>query len=89
MKILISLFVLSICFWSAGFAASDDQAALIAAVAKTKHSLLNGIGTVVKSPEAAISAKFEFDDDHHLSLSVYSARRPNGWRGWCRLCRHR
>lgn len=74
MKSLAATLILSLGFLAAGYGA-DDSAALIAAVAKSKHSLLSGISQLVKSPEVAISAKFEFDDDHKLSLSVYSAEK--------------
>ena len=75
MKPLTSTLILSLAFASFGFGADDDTAALIAAVAKSKHTLVSGVPALVKSPEIAISAKFEFDDDHKLSLSVYSAEK--------------
>jgi hypothetical protein len=53
----------------------DDQetAALAQALPGGKISLLEGLRQVGKGDEAAISAKFEFDDKHKLSLSVYTA----------------
>lgn len=75
MKPLTCTLILSFVCSSFGFGADDDNAALIAAVAKAKHTLLAGVSELVKNPEVAISAKFEFDDDHKLSLSVYSAEK--------------
>jgi hypothetical protein len=55
----------------------DDQetAALVRALSGSKISLLEGLRQVGKGDEAAISAKFEFDDNHKLSLSVYTAEK--------------
>jgi len=55
----------------------DDQetAALLRALPGSKISLLEGLRQVGKGDEAAISAKFEFDDNHKLSLSVYTAEK--------------
>ena len=55
----------------------DDQetAALLQALPGSKISLLEGLRQVGKGDEAAISAKFEFDDNHKLSLSVYTAEK--------------
>jgi len=55
----------------------DDQetAALVRALSGSKVSLLEGLHQVGKDDEAAISAKFEFDDNHKLSLSVYTAEK--------------
>lgn len=57
--------------------AYDDQetAALVQALPGSKISLLEGLRQVRKDNEAAISAKFEFDDNHKLSLSVYTAEK--------------
>jgi len=57
--------------------AYDDQetAALLQALPGSKISLLEGLHQVGKGDEAAISAKFEFDHDHKLSLSVYTAEK--------------
>jgi hypothetical protein len=57
---------------------SQDSAALAKAVAGSKHSLAEGIRQVSSGPETAISAKFEFDDDNKLSLSVYTAEKGLG-----------
>lgn len=55
----------------------DDQetAALVRALPGSKISLLEALRHVEKGKEAAISAKFEFDDNHKLSLSVYTAEK--------------
>lgn len=55
----------------------DDQetAALVQALPDSKVSLLEVLRQVGKGDEAAISAKFEFDDNHKLSLSVYTAEK--------------
>ena len=56
---------------------NDEQetAALVQALSGSKISLLEGLRRVSKGEEAAISAKFEFDDNHRLSLSVYTAEK--------------
>jgi hypothetical protein len=56
---------------------NDEQetAALVQALSGSKVSLLEGLRLVGKGEEAAISAKFEFDDNHKLSLSVYTAEK--------------
>lgn len=59
-------------------ARTDDSAALVKALAKSKHTLAEGIKQVSKAPETAISAKFEFDDNGKLSLSVYTAEKGLG-----------
>lgn len=55
----------------------DDQetAALLKALPGSKVSLLEALRQAGKGGEAAISAKFEFDDNHRLSLSVYTAEK--------------
>ena len=53
--------------------AGRDQAALVKALAGSKHTLLDGLRQATKAPEVPISAKFEFDDAGKLSLSVYTA----------------
>src|SRR5215207_5221998 len=56
-------------------AAEKDYSKLLPTLAKTKHSLAAGIKQgAEKSPEAAISAKFELDDGK-LSLSVYTVEK--------------
>jgi len=52
-----------------------ETAALVRALSGSKISLLEGLRQVGKDDEAAISAKFEFDDNHKLSLSVYTAEK--------------
>lgn len=56
---------------------NDDQeiAALVQALSGSRVSLLEGLRQVSKGEEAAISAKFEFNDNHKLSLSVYTAEK--------------
>lgn len=55
--------------------AGKDQAALIKALAQSKISMVDGLRQSTKSPEAPISAKFEFDDKGKLSLSVYTVEK--------------
>ena len=50
----------------------DDDLALCKAITKTKASLMEGIRQSSKG-ETPLSAKFEFDQDGRLSLSVYTA----------------
>jgi hypothetical protein len=59
-------------------ARGDDSAALVKALAASKHTLADGIKQVSTAPEAAISAKFELDHDGKLSLSVYTAEKGLG-----------
>ncbi|MGQ0577488.1 MAG: PepSY domain-containing protein [Betaproteobacteria bacterium] len=56
---------------------NDEQetAALVQALSGSKVSLLEGLRLVGKGEAAAISAKFEFDVNHKLSLSVYTAEK--------------
>jgi hypothetical protein len=49
-----------------------EYAKLLPTFAKSKHTLVDGIKQAGKSPEVAISAKFELEDGK-LSLSVYTA----------------
>lgn len=53
--------------------AGKDQAALIKALPQARISMVDGLRQATKSPEVPISAKFEFDDQGKLSLSVYTA----------------
>lgn len=55
--------------------AKASQAALVAALAKSKMTLTDGIRQATKNGGAAISAKFEFDDAGKLSLSIYTAEK--------------
>ena len=53
----------------------EDEKALLDALSKSKHTLSDGIQeAAAKSPEAAISGKFELDDGK-LSLSVYTVSK--------------
>jgi hypothetical protein len=74
--------LLAVCATAVAFSAlnarTDDTAALVKALTRSKHSLADGIKQVSKGPEAAISAKFEFDDNGKLSLSVYAAEKGLG-----------
>lgn len=61
------------------YAAQDEYAKLLPLLSKSKQTLAAGIQqAAAKSPEAAISAKFELDDDGKLSLSVYTAEKGLG-----------
>jgi uncharacterized membrane protein YkoI len=54
---------------------SEENTKLLQALPNSKHSLKDGITqSSAKSPETAISAKFEFEDGK-LSLSVYTAEK--------------
>ncbi|HZM47936.1 MAG TPA: hypothetical protein VFC14_24190 [Burkholderiales bacterium] len=55
--------------------AGKDQAALIKALPQARISMVDGLRQATKSPEVPISAKFEFDDQGKLSLSVYTAEK--------------
>lgn len=55
--------------------ASEDTAALLKVLGNSKLSLAQGIQQVAKGGAAAISAKFELDDNKALSLSVYTAEK--------------
>jgi uncharacterized membrane protein YkoI len=50
---------------------------LLKALSQAKHTLADGLQQVSKSPEIAISAKFELEDGK-LSLSVYTAEKGLG-----------
>lgn len=83
MKISIAILILlTASATAAAFALQDahkdDSAALVKALSKSKHSLTEGIRQVSKAPETAISAKFEFDDNGKLSLSIYTAEKGLG-----------
>lgn len=52
-----------------------SQADLVAALTKSKLTLTDGIRQATSDGGVAISAKFEFDDEGKLSLSVYSAKK--------------
>lgn len=54
----------------------EEYGPLLKVLSKSKLSLADGIKqAVAKAPEAAISAKFELDDNKKLSLSVYTAEK--------------
>lgn len=53
---------------------SKELQALVLALSKSKHSLLEGIQQASRGSAAAISAKFELEDGK-LSLSVYTAEK--------------
>jgi len=71
--------LLAVCATATAFSArtkgGDDSAALVKALARSKHSLASAIQQVSKGSEVALSAKFEFDDKGKLSLSVYAAEK--------------
>ena len=52
-----------------------DLAELLALIPNSKLSLADGLKMVSKGAEVPISAKFEFDHDKKLSLSVYTAEK--------------
>jgi hypothetical protein len=53
---------------------SKELQAVVQALSKSKHSLLEGIQQASRGSAAAISAKFELEDGK-LSLSVYTAEK--------------
>lgn len=53
----------------------EETTELLKVLGESKVGLADGIRQVAKGGEAAISAKLEFDDDHKLSLSVYTAEK--------------
>jgi hypothetical protein len=79
MKMLIGFGALALAAAAAarGGAVEDknDQTALVRALSKSKISLLDGLKQVSKGKQAALSAKYEFDDAGKLSLSVYAAEQ--------------
>jgi hypothetical protein len=56
----------------------EETAALLQVLDNSKVSLADGARQVSKGAEAAISAKFELDDNKKLSLSVYTAEKGLG-----------
>jgi len=62
---------------AASFAKADDQetAALLQVLNNSKVSMAEGVQQLTKGGEAAISAKYELDDNKKLSLSVYTAEK--------------
>jgi hypothetical protein len=71
--IAVAVVIGPIALWA--IAGEDDYGKLIQALPKSKITLAEGIQQAAKSPETAISAKFEFDDNGKLSLSVYTAEK--------------
>jgi hypothetical protein len=55
--------------------ADEETTALLKVLGNAKVSLADGVRQVSKRGEAAISAKFELDDNKKLSLSVYTAEK--------------
>lgn len=58
--------------------ADEETAALLQVLGNSKLSLADGVRQASKGGEAAISAKFEMDDNKKLSLSVYTAEKGLG-----------
>ena len=58
--------------------ADEGITALLQALSNSKVSLGDGVQQVSTGGEAAISAKFELDDNKKLSLSVYTAEKGLG-----------
>ena len=52
-----------------------ETAALLSALPNSKVGMAEGVQQLTKSGEAAISAKYELDDNKKLSLSVYTAEK--------------
>ena len=70
--------IMGLMIWHVAARAEDpaaSQAALVAALSKTKISLAEGVRQVTEAGETALSAKFEFDDAGKLSLSIYTAEK--------------
>ena len=80
LAMICALFAISLC--RTKFVASEEKEekenkALLDALPKSKHTLVDGIhqaSSKSKPPEVAISAKFELEDGK-LSLSVYAAEK--------------
>ena len=54
----------------------EEYGPLLAVLSQSKLTLADGITqAAATAPETAISAKFELDDQKHLSLSVYTAEK--------------
>ena len=72
----VSIMLVALGMFAATSARADekaDNAALLKALPKSKVTLTDGIKQASKSPEAAISAKFELEGST-LMLSVYTAK---------------
>jgi hypothetical protein len=56
----------------------EETTALLQALNNSKVSMAEGVQQLTKGGEAAISAKYELDDNKKLSLSVYTAEKGLG-----------
>jgi hypothetical protein len=56
----------------------EETTALLKALNNSKVSMAEGVQQLTKGAEAAISGKYEFDDNKKLSLSVYTAEKGLG-----------
>src|SRR5258706_9403798 len=56
----------------------EETTALLRALTNSKVSMAEGVQQLTKGSESAISAKYEFDDNKKLSLSVYTAEKGLG-----------
>jgi|SRR5579859_879897 len=56
----------------------EETTALLKALNNSKVSMAEGVQQLTKGSEAAISAKYEFDDNKKLSLSIYTAEKGFG-----------
>lgn len=80
---LVLVAMLSAFTWQAASAEEEEEkeyepadlAAFQALLPNSKFSLADGIKLASKGAETPISAKFEFDHDKKLSLSVYTAEK--------------
>ena len=56
----------------------EETTALLQALNNSKVGMAEGVQQLTKGAEAVISAKYEFDDNKKLSLSVYTAEKGLG-----------
>ena len=56
----------------------EETTALLQVLNNSKVSMAEGVQQLTKGGEAAISAKYELDDNKKLSLSVYTAEKGLG-----------
>lgn len=61
--------------YSLAKADDEETAALLQVLNNSKVSMAEGVQQLTKGGEAAISAKYELDDNKKLSLSVYTAEK--------------
>jgi hypothetical protein len=68
---------LAVAMPQSSLAEADDEetAALLKVLNNSKISMVEGVRQLTKGGEAAISAKYELDDNKKLSLSVYTAEK--------------